>query len=156
MTVEPTVDATGPKVVTKFTKAGIRTAVPDGHRPAGCGPRPASWLLPYAVRWSANADAVTLAPAAGVGSPSAPRGALLCGGALGADTLKLTFMGPAGRRVLRRATRGTATIYIDGRRRLSDFGGGTTAAPSVKSPSCSGTSGPGGYTVKLVVNRGRA
>ena len=155
-----TVDATGPKVVTKFTKAGTRTVSLTVIDPQGLRST-ASKRVVVRREVVCNAKAVTRTGSwRRVTSSSAPRGDYCdnLGRGTGADTLKLTFMGPQVDVFYGRAARGgTATIYIDGRRvGTVDFGGGTTAAPSIKYHKLFRNLGSGRHTVRLVVNRGRA
>ena len=153
------VDATGPKVTTKFTKAGPRIVTLTVVDPQGLRSSVSKRIV---VRREivCIADAVTRTGSwRRVNVASAPGGNYCdnLGRRSGADTLKLTFRGPQVDVFYGKAAHGgAAVVYIDGRKVGTVDFRGSTQSPRLTYHQVFKNLGSGRHTVKLVVTRGQA
>jgi len=153
------VDATGPKVTTKFTKAGPRIVTLTVVDPQGLKSSVSKRIV---VRREivCIADAVTRTGSwRRVNTASAPGGNYCdnLGGRAGADTLELSFRGPQVDLFYGKAAHGgAAVLYIDGHKVGTVDFHGFTQSPRLKYHQVFKNLGSGRHTVKLVVTRGQA
>jgi len=153
------VDATGPKVTTKFTKAGPRIVTLTVVDPQGLKSSVSKRIV---VRREivCIADAVTRTGSwRRVNTASAPGGNYCdnLGRRAGADTLELSFRGPQVDLFYGKAAHGGAAIvYIDGHKVGTVDFHGFTQSPRLKYHQVFKNLGSGRHTVKLVVTRGQA